>query len=227
MSRESNAALSDGVDDGDESDVEDGAGAGAGLEGAEGSDDAGAGADAGAEQSALAVRVPTPRSSHARRSESAMRPAGHVTRPFPAIFARSRRASRRGPMIRPSLLLLLAPCVGALQLRVAPVWRHSPAAPRLIYAQFPSNPFEKKPPPPPDDDDEENYISPERKAFEEGKGNLFFQSPTPKTGDQQLPDFFSKESLSNSDAGDLATFKVLGGISVVLLLFLLVSLITS
>ena len=130
-------------------------------------------------------------------------------------------------MIRPSLLLLLAPCAGALQLRAAPLCRRSPVAPRLIYAQFPSNPFEKKPPPPPDDDDEENYISPERKAFEEGKGNLFFQSPTPKTGDQQLPDFFSKDSLSNSDAGDLATFKVLGGISAVLLLFLLVSLIIS
>ena len=91
MSRESNAALSDGVDDGDESDVEDDAGVDAGLEGAEGSDGAGAGADAGAEQSALAMRVPTPRSSRARRSESAMRPAGHVT---PASLAPSRRFSR-------------------------------------------------------------------------------------------------------------------------------------
>jgi hypothetical protein len=50
-------------------------------------------------------------------------------------------------------------------------------------------------PPPP-------RVTPEREAFERGEGNMFFQSPAPRTGSQDgMVDFFSKENFA--EAGEI------------------------
>jgi hypothetical protein len=45
-------------------------------------------------------------------------------------------------------------------------------------------------------------MSPEREAFDRGEGNIFFQSPAPRTGNQNgMSDFFSKENFA--EAGEI------------------------
>ena len=46
---------------------------------------------------------------------------------------------------------------------------------------------------------EEDTITPERRKFEAGRGNLFFTSPTPRTGEQGLDPVLSKEDMQMSE----------------------------
>ena len=46
---------------------------------------------------------------------------------------------------------------------------------------------------------EEDTITPERRNFEAGRGNLFFTSPTPRTGEQGLDPVLSKEDMQMSE----------------------------
>eukprot|EP00967_Tisochrysis_lutea_P156201 scaffold314306_cov43-Tisochrysis_lutea.AAC.2 len=74
---------------------------------------------------------------------------------------------------------------------------------------------------------EEREPSPERAAFERGEGRLFFQSPTPLTGEQEgMVDFFSKENFAASGEIPLQG-KVVIGVAGALSLWLLVSLILA
>ena len=47
--------------------------------------------------------------------------------------------------------------------------------------------------------DFEDTITPERRKFEAGRGNLFFTSPTPRTGEQGLDPVLSKEDMQMSE----------------------------
>ena len=110
--------------------------------------------------------------------------------------------------------------------------RHYRTDPSGPQAQFP---FQKKPGP--DDStstnpretntDQDEYMTPERRRFEEGEGNLFFQAPTPLTGEQdKLAPFLSKEDLENRGNVPLAQI-VVTGLFGLLFLWLFVTLIIS
>ena len=129
-------------------------------------------------------------------------------------------------MTRAALLVLVV-------LQAAPVavlaWSapHAPRAPArrtaAVLAQFgqPRPPVDDdaEPPPPPPG-------TPERAKFEAGEGNLFFQAPTPLTGEQsEMDDFFGKGSLGK-EAVPLQ-LKVFGGLFTVLFLWLVVQLVIS
>merc|ERR1712187_189255 len=68
-----------------------------------------------------------------------------------------------------------------------------------------------------------------RTSTVKGEGYQFFQGPTPKTGVQEdMPDFFSKDNLDAVDVQELGLApKVVGGVAVVLLLWLTVTLILA
>jgi hypothetical protein len=60
----------------------------------------------------------------------------------------------------------------------------------------------------------------------EGEGYIFFQGPTPKTGKQGLSDFFSEENKADITATSVPLpLYIFGGLSAVLSLWLLVTLI--
>lgn len=54
------------------------------------------------------------------------------------------------------------------------------------------------------EDNELDWMTPERAKFEKGEGNLFFQSPSPKTSKQEgMVDFFDKDNLQGGETSNV------------------------